>query len=178
MTLTSTDTQALDLLSAPRAMTVVLRRCVSGRNPAVVLPPVKKKMTEAAQWKDDLLDVAVATWWPSLEGAPAEDAARRRRRRTLDGEIQLPRTLTPSCFIAYFSVQVCRGSSLHVIPDTPWERPLQYTVVVLPFKAIAFASADTEPLLKTRVEIATTYARGAPRPRTFSPPDYADLPVL
>jgi len=169
MTLASTDIQALDLLSASRALTVLLRRCVTGRNPSVVLPPVKRKMAEAAIWKDDLKDVAVAKWWPSSEGSPPEEGeemqiqragekeAKTRIKRTLDGEIQLPKTLSPSCFIAHFSVQ--------------------YSILVLPFKATAFISASTEPLLEHRIEIATMHARGVPRPRTYSPPDYLPPPV-
>lgn len=45
--------------------------------------------------------------------------------------------------------------------------------MIFPFEAIAFHSADKEPLLTQKVEIGTLYARG-PRARTYSPPTYSD----
>ncbi|KAJ7476128.1 hypothetical protein FB451DRAFT_1245886 [Mycena latifolia] len=115
ITLSSTDAQALDLLSAPRAISVHLRRRLKP-----LMPASKRNCQEAA-------------------------TSRGVRWRRLDGEIQLPD-------IAHFAVE--------------------YTVEVLPFKAIAFIPTDCKPLLKQDVEIVTMFANNCPRPRAYAPPQY------
>ncbi|KAJ7745724.1 hypothetical protein B0H16DRAFT_971533 [Mycena metata] len=153
ITLSSTDVQALDLLSAPRAISVHLRRRLKP------LVPASKRNgmfdANADLSADPAENIAAATWWPSLEGAPENTRhgfSRRIHRRRLDGEIQLPVSLKPSCRIAHFAVE--------------------YTVEVLPFKATAFVSADTNSMLRQSVEVVTMFASNCPRPRAYAPPQY------
>ncbi|KAJ6507886.1 hypothetical protein C8R47DRAFT_60617 [Mycena vitilis] len=148
ITLSSPDTQALDLLSAPRALSVYLRRRLKP-----VLPASKRNGifdANADLSADPAENIVAAAWWPSLEGCGGHSP--RISTRRLDGEIQLPATLKPSCRIAHFAVE--------------------YTVEVLPFKAPAFVSADSEPLLRQGVEVVTMYASNCPRPRAYAPPQY------
>ncbi|KAJ6532063.1 hypothetical protein B0H19DRAFT_466554 [Mycena capillaripes] len=150
ITLTSTDAQALDLLSAPRAISVYLRRRLKP-----ILPASKRNGmfdANADLSADPAENIVAASWWPSLEGGSELGNSPRINRRRLDGEIQLPTTLKPSCRIAHFAVE--------------------YTVEVLPFKAPAFTSADGKPLLKQSVEIVTMFASNCPRPRAYAPPQY------
>ncbi|KAJ7170925.1 hypothetical protein C8R43DRAFT_875644 [Mycena crocata] len=151
MTLSSTDAQALDLLSSPRAIFVCLRRRLKPLLPASKRNGIFDANADLSA--DPAENIAAAAWWPC-----AQDETRLGRpltginRRRLDGEIQLATTLKPSCCIAHFQVE--------------------YTVEVLPFKAIAFASADSEPLLRQRVEVVTMFASGCPHPRSYAPPQY------
>ncbi|TFK40192.1 hypothetical protein BDQ12DRAFT_680492 [Crucibulum laeve] len=106
-------------------------------------------------WKDEVEHSQLAVWWPSLEAA--EDSS--LCTRTVNGELHLKIDMKPTSAMAHFRVE--------------------YTLVLFPFDAIAFESADTEPLALQSVEITTAYAPG-PRPRTYAPPGYdispADVP--
>ncbi|KAJ7814616.1 hypothetical protein B0H14DRAFT_2849960 [Mycena olivaceomarginata] len=136
MTMSSTDSQALDLLSAPRAIFVHLRRRLKPIQPA-------SKRNGIFDANADLTIVA-ASWWLSLGGAPPDivlGPSRRLSRRRLDARE-----------MAHFAVE--------------------YTVEVLPFKAPAFTSADSDPLLQQRVEIVTMFPSDCPRPRAYAPPQY------
>ncbi|KAJ7928766.1 hypothetical protein B0H13DRAFT_2652719 [Mycena leptocephala] len=124
ITLSSTDAQALDLLSAPRAISVHLRRRLKPVLPASTRHGIFDANADLSV--DPAENIVAASWWPSLEDVGSRTSQRISRRR-LDGEIQLPTTLKPSCRIAHFAVE--------------------YTVEVLPFKATAFTSADSKPLL-------------------------------
>jgi len=156
ITLSSTDCQALDLLSAPRAISVHLRRRLKP-----ILPASKRNGifdANADLSADPAENMVAASWWPSLEGGSDNivlgfgPSQQRISRRRLDGEIQLPNSLKPSCRIAHFAVE--------------------YTVEVLPFKATAFTSADSVPLLRQSVEIVTMFPSNCPRPRAYAPPQY------
>ncbi|KAJ6520898.1 hypothetical protein DFH09DRAFT_1287349 [Mycena vulgaris] len=158
ITLSSTDAQALDLLSAPRAISVQLRRRLKPLMPASKRNGIFDANADLSA--DPAENIAAGTWWPSLEGTQdntgvGAGTARGVRRRRLDGEIQLATTLKPSARMAHFAVE-CR----------------QYTIEVLPFKAIAFASTDTKPLLRQDVEIVTMFPTNCPRPRAYAPPQY------
>ncbi|KAF8206139.1 hypothetical protein K438DRAFT_1668921 [Mycena galopus ATCC 62051] len=153
ITLSSRDTQALDLLSAPRAISVHLRRRLKPLLSASQRNGIFDANADLSA--DPSESMAAATWWPSLSGASEEIAlgpSRRMSRRRLDGEIQIPASLKPSCKIAHFAVE--------------------YTVELLPFKATAFTSADNKPLLKQGVEIVTMFPSNCPRPRAYAPPQY------
>ncbi|KAJ6624071.1 hypothetical protein B0H10DRAFT_1785488 [Mycena sp. CBHHK59/15] len=113
ITLSSTDTQALDLLSSPRAISVHLRRRLRPVMPASKRSGIFDANADLSA--DPAEDMAAAAWWPSPVGAqddtpmPCGDGtARTVRRRTLDGEIQLSKILKPSCRMAHFAVEVCR----------------------------------------------------------------------
>ncbi|KAJ6512953.1 hypothetical protein C8R45DRAFT_812620 [Mycena sanguinolenta] len=153
ITLSSTDTQALDLLSAPRAISLHLRRRLKPLLPASNRNGVFDANADLSA--DPAENMVAAAWWPSPRGASEEIAlgpSRRMSRRRLDGEIQLPTCLKPSCRIAHFAVE--------------------YTVELLPFKTTAFTSADSKPLLRQSVEIVTMFPSNCPRPRTYAPPQY------
>ncbi|KAJ7762030.1 hypothetical protein DFH07DRAFT_417656 [Mycena maculata] len=153
LTLSSTDEQALDLLSSPRAISVHLRRRLKPIVPASKRNGIFDANADLSA--DPAENLAAASWWPSLGGdedAPGSGPLRNISTRRLDGEIQLAPTLKPSSRIAHFAVE--------------------YSVEVLPFKAIAFTPAHGEPLLKQSVEVVTMFASNSPRPRTYAPPQY------
>ncbi|KAJ7364355.1 hypothetical protein DFH08DRAFT_682183 [Mycena albidolilacea] len=153
MTMSSTDSQALDLLSAPRAIFVHLRRRLKPIQPASKRNGIFDANADLSA--DPAENIVAASWWPSLGGAPPDivlGPSQRLSRRRLDGEIQLPTSLKPSSRMAHFAVE--------------------YTVEVLPFKAPAFTSADSDPLLQQRVEIVTMFPSDCPRPRAYAPPQY------
>ncbi|KAJ7455217.1 hypothetical protein B0H11DRAFT_247815 [Mycena galericulata] len=147
MTLSSPDAQALDLLSSPRALSVHLRRRLKPVTPASKRNGIFDANADLSA--DPVENMTAASWWPVPEG---DATLRGIHTRRLDGEIQLPTTLKPSSRIAHFAVD--------------------YTVEVLPFKAIAFTSADSRPLLVQGVEIVTMFPRNCPKPRTYAPPQY------
>nr|GAT51378.1 predicted protein [Mycena chlorophos] len=150
--LSSTDTQALDLLSAPRAITVALRRRLRPIQPASKRSGMFDASADLSA--DPVETIALASWWP------ASPAAAHHSSRRLEGEIPLPVTLKPSARMAHFAVE--------------------YSVEVLPFKAVAFTPLPIEPAtssntyLRQPVEIVTMFAGGgAPAPRSYAPPQYS-----
>ncbi|KAF7328006.1 hypothetical protein MKEN_00381300 [Mycena kentingensis (nom. inval.)] len=152
ITLSCTDTQALDLLSAPRAVNVALRRRLRP------IPPASRRTgmfdANADLSADPAETVALASWWPPAEGAAAEAASATSHRR-LEGEISLPVTLKPSARMAHFAVE--------------------YSVEVLPFKAIAFIpehGSHPPPFVCQPIEIVTMHASGVV-PRSYAPPQYS-----
>ncbi|TRM64222.1 hypothetical protein BD626DRAFT_249145 [Schizophyllum amplum] len=90
ITILSRDAQALDLLAAPAALSLRLRRRVR----YWAAPSARPR--EVA-WSEATEDVASATWWPDT--TPAPGGVRR-----LAGEISLPRDLTPTGGVHTFSV--------------------------------------------------------------------------
>ncbi|KAL1683289.1 hypothetical protein EV122DRAFT_201692 [Schizophyllum commune] len=87
----SGDAQALDLLAAPAAIPLRLRRCVR-----YWAPPASRPREVA--WSEAVDDLATATWWHEV--APAPSGTRR-----LAGEILLPRDLAPTGGVHTFSVK-------------------------------------------------------------------------
>jgi hypothetical protein len=134
--------QGLNVLSSTTSAIVKLQRRVK-----FYLAATSASNIRDVGWKEIIEDVNSAVWWPTVHGGRMTDGNVRR----LDGEIRLPKDMKPSSSISHFSVS--------------------YAVVVCPFEAEQFKSADTEPLLVVPVEIATKYARG-PKPKPFSPPGY------
>ncbi|KAJ7649992.1 hypothetical protein FB45DRAFT_6712 [Roridomyces roridus] len=142
ISLSSPDAQALDLLSSPRAISVHLRRRLSPITPASQRSGMFDANADLSA--DPAENMALATWWPLQLQSPGT--------RRLEGEIQLPSALKPSSRMAHFGVE--------------------YSVDVLPFKAIAFAPVDEKPFLRQPVEVVTMFARDSPRPLTYAPPQY------
>jgi len=134
--------QGLNVLSSTTAAIVKLQRRVR-----YYLAATSASNKQDVGWKESIEDVNSAVWWPSVEGGRAADYNWRR----LDGEIRLPKDLKPSSAVAHFSIS--------------------YAVVLCPFEAEQFKSADARPLQVEPVEIATKHARG-PKPKPFSPPGY------
>lgn len=97
LTMSSNDTQTLDLLSSGKAASVRLLRRVKYHMAASQLSNMKQG---GAEWKEstDYLDNAV--WWP------ANDGGGDRHNRRMCGEIRLLKDLKPSCSIAHFSIEV------------------------------------------------------------------------
>ncbi|KAJ6584358.1 hypothetical protein B0H19DRAFT_1318205 [Mycena capillaripes] len=81
---------------------------------------------------DDIQEGGRAVWWPVGDGPQRPDS------RTFLGEIHLAKTLKPTSAISYFT--------------------LKYFVVVMPFETTGFSSADTQPLIRQEVHIATIFA--------------------
>jgi len=141
MVIESSDEQALDLLSSPRAAVVRLQRRVTYSTEA----ETPRTHIAGKEYRAAVDYPGTAVFWPG----PACNGKGRR----LDGEIQLSKHLKPSSKLMHFSIT--------------------YNVMVFPFEAIAFYSANKGPLLTEKVEIGTLYAQG-PRPKAYSPPTYSD----
>jgi hypothetical protein len=86
----SQDPQALDLLSAPKAVRVQLRRTVRYH--------LASAPNSSASWTENVSDIQAAVWWPSHNGRTSPSV------RRLEGEIHLPRDLQPSSAIAHFTL--------------------------------------------------------------------------
>jgi hypothetical protein len=105
LTLSSQDTQTLDLLSSRRAINVRLRRTIKIGGAV---------FGDAGDFMED------AVWWP------ASDSERHTRR--LNGEIKLAKDLQPSTCIAHFavdySVVICPFQATGFSCHDPSEEPL------------------------------------------------------
>jgi len=155
LTISSSDAQALDLLSSPRSISVYLRRRVRSSSMSSYIPNQSPSMrrvptnnrTEIGGMRDydDIIDQAV--WWASSEGPTPGQT----RTRSLNGEIHLPASLKPSCLIGHFSIE--------------------YSVDVLPFNTPGFRPSVYGPMLQQSVDVCTLFARG-PRARAYAPPGY------
>lgn len=147
VTISSSDSQAVDLLASPRSVNVHLRRSVRSRKTSTYLSqtPISQSSCIVGGFKDFVQDVGEAVWWtcnnPILEHEVTS--------KSLMGEILLPVTLKPSCLIGKFCIE--------------------YSVDVLPFKSPVFTILEI-PVVQQTVEIATLFAR-CPRPRSYAPPN-------
>ncbi|KAJ7592896.1 hypothetical protein C8J56DRAFT_484812 [Mycena floridula] len=149
--ISSSDSQALDLLSTPRSVSVHLRRRkIVNRDASYLSRPSTSKLTKeyqieagAIKDQDDIINQAV--WWSTNFGEMQAGC------RTLSGEILLPGTITSSSHIGPFAIE--------------------YQVIVLPFQTPGFKPAVDGPKLQQTVEVATLFGRG-PRPRAYAPPPY------
>lgn len=98
MIIETSDQQALDLLSSPRAVVVRLQRRIIY---STELASHHTNKDPVLQTTDDY--PASAVWWPSFDGGGY---------RRLDGEIQLSRYLKPSFAVSHFSLSVRPNSLL------------------------------------------------------------------
>jgi hypothetical protein len=92
LTIQCEDSQALDLLSAPEAPTIYLKRSVE----FTFNPTIPNNLNAR------ILRLSSATWRPSLKGITPNE-----NRRHLDGEIPLQKDLVPSSSMIHFAVMVC-----------------------------------------------------------------------
>lgn len=166
ITLTSADTQALNLLAVPSCIPIRLRRHVTDYSPDFTPnSPTEFRQPNTLnipkRWKVTSEDLSAGVWWPVSEGG-------QEHNKRLNGEIKLSQNLKSTCVIGNLMVQV--RSNIFLVATFIAEIPSlsQYSVVVLPFSATAFVSEDSEkPLAEFDVEIATAYANG-PRPLTYA----------
>ncbi|KAF9562006.1 hypothetical protein CPC08DRAFT_634774 [Agrocybe pediades] len=146
--LESGDRQALDLISAPTAISAFLMRRIRYYS--------SHHKVGTAYAKDTIEYSQPAVWWPShterqeasLNHGPSWG---HERARILNGEIHLKPDLKPTSAMLDFRIE--------------------YSVVFFPFRVAGFEPSSQDPLLEYPVEIVTSYAHG-PRPRKFAPHGY------
>ncbi|KAJ4494744.1 hypothetical protein C8J55DRAFT_497540 [Lentinula edodes] len=159
LTLSSIDSQALDLLSSRQALTVRLRRKVTykrAQNLAEINAPWNSVIPT-----DPTVEFADAVWWQRPGSVNLNETGpmpvKTRLYRELEGEILLPKSLKPTFHISHFGIE--------------------YYVVMLPFDTTGFVPSTPAqkfhngPILEQRVEIVTMFPKG-PRPISHSPPEY------
>ncbi|KAF5391659.1 hypothetical protein D9757_002486 [Collybiopsis confluens] len=158
LTLTSADSQALDLLSSRQALAVRLRRKIASKHAGT-------RAEIGAPWSglwpsmEDSVDVLhSAIWWKRPgDNISSGDTSGSQLSRELEGEILLSKNLKPTFRISHFGTE--------------------YFVVMLPFTTTSFVPStlaqrfNNGPLITVPVEIATMYPKG-PRPIAHSPPEY------
>ncbi|KAK7016287.1 hypothetical protein R3P38DRAFT_3203434 [Favolaschia claudopus] len=131
------DPQALELLTAPEAIVLRMRRSVrfhTGEKAAAHFGDIPTKLV----WKEELDHSELASWWPAadraLETDSTETIAVNPFQRMLRGEIHLRPDLTTSSAIEYFRIE--------------------YSVVLFPFDAPGFESLDSDPLVIQPLSVA------------------------
>ncbi|KAJ4477342.1 hypothetical protein J3R30DRAFT_3290821 [Lentinula aciculospora] len=167
LTLSSTDSQALDLLSSRQSLTVRLRRKVTS-NSAQTFAELNApwNATQGAILTEPTVEIADAVWWQRPGSVNINETimnstmqSKTRLYREMEGEILLPKNLKPTFRISHFGIE--------------------YSVVLLPFDTTGFAPSTPAakfyngPILEQRVEIVTMFPRG-PRPISHSPPGYQE----
>ncbi|KII85090.1 hypothetical protein PLICRDRAFT_45202 [Plicaturopsis crispa FD-325 SS-3] len=141
MTLSSTDDEALDLLSKSSSIRLYLVRSLAFGSDASTETTVRRSNNFFKE------SMGRAAFWPASEGM-AEAG-----KRTLQGEIDVPRTLKPSFVFPRFAVR--------------------YTVDLLAFDAPGFAPSTptTAELSSTPMTLVTAPAAGITA-RSYAPPGY------
>lgn len=95
LTLEAHDVQAIDLLGAPGAIIVSLRRRVRYFNKTCT-------SRHDVAWNEAVDDICTAMWWPST----SHDARSSPTIRHLEGEVRLPKDLRPTSEMGHFSISV------------------------------------------------------------------------
>lgn len=167
-TLSSANAAALDLLSAPRALTAQLTRTLAIGSAAMDTAGASVRRSN----NTFVVPFGRAVWW-SAPGSP-EDGVRRLR-----GEIQVRRGLKPTSVFPRHSVWVSTSPSFLGEPRliAMWFYG-QYDVLLLPPSAPGFATVGdaAEPLHAERVAVTTGSAAGVAAARSRAPPEYANEP--
>ncbi|KAJ3987412.1 hypothetical protein F5890DRAFT_1405227 [Lentinula detonsa] len=165
LTLSSTDSQALDLLSSDRALAVRLRRKVtSNRAQNLAEFNAPWNATQGAVSTEPIIDIAGAVWWQRPGSTSSNETGINSTMlskvilyKELEGEILLSKSLKPTFHISHFGIE--------------------YYIVVLPFDTTGFVPSTSAqkihngPIIEQRVEIMTMFPKG-PRPISHSPPEY------
>ncbi|KAI0074262.1 hypothetical protein K474DRAFT_1601787 [Panus rudis PR-1116 ss-1] len=99
------DTQALHLLSAPKAIDIRLRRHVF-MGLANASNTNTRMSKHGVEFGEEVEDIRASVWWLSRDGT---------MRRTLSGEIHLARDLKPTSKIGKFELYVSHPTS-HLLP--------------------------------------------------------------
>lgn len=108
LVLTSKDYQALDLLSSPRVLTVILRRkVINNVNNLGESKTLWKGHIQTEISREPAQDIATAVWWqrPDDEMNIVQNTATPRTRE-LEGEILLSKSLKPTFHISHFGIEV------------------------------------------------------------------------
>ncbi|KAJ3490872.1 hypothetical protein NLI96_g1134 [Meripilus lineatus] len=127
LSMSASDQQVLDLLSAPSTPQVHLVR------KATVIPHMGVPTARALlPWDSNVETVGTAIWWRT----PHPGSVERSRRRHLQGEIRVPKDLPPNCSILNFSIE--------------------YQITFETLKAVAFSITSKIPPTIEPVEITTT----------------------
>jgi hypothetical protein len=154
------DQQALDLLSAPKAIVARLRRRIKYHHNS------QRKVVSLA-WRDSIDHSQLAMWWPCVE------QSEQRGVRYVNGELHLRADIKPTSAMASFRVEVCDLFPSQCLP----RYILQYSVVLFSFDSPGLEFGSEETLLEQPVDIVTAFASG-PRPRMSAPPGYESfIPV-
>ncbi|KAF7307984.1 hypothetical protein MKEN_01159900 [Mycena kentingensis (nom. inval.)] len=168
LTISSTDPQALALLSAPASPVVILRR-------AIRYKIASSSPTRTADWETTDADLVRAALWP-LAGAPVAGT----RTVVLEGEIVLPKGLLASSTMDRFEVSVRNFSKSRRLVSVS-NLPVQYAVVILAFDATGFVPDASEsrssPLLVQPVQITTKPPIDSPHAMEYTPASHVPLPL-
>ena len=165
MTLTSESQQAVDLLRAPKAISVHFQRRILFRVPQKMLKNPENLHTTQGK---DTRDITRAVWWSPAQ-IHDDTPSSGEYIRHIQGELHLGSDLKPSSSMPYFRIEV--SLYLKLIRRNSWLSP-QYSVVLSPFSAVGLETSGTEKLLQEKtVEIVTSFAPG-PRAVRAAPPGY------
>ena len=93
ITLEGSDSQVLDLLSAPKSIVLFLRRRVRFYNQT-------SSSRQSVTWNETVEDMASAVWWSSSNNRSTSTT------RYLEGEIRLSKDLRPTSEMGHFSISV------------------------------------------------------------------------
>jgi len=143
ITLESDDKQVLELLSAPKAIAVRVRRHIRWN-------PEAHRPLESKNWRTQVEHSQRAVWWPATDYS-GEDPP--ERLRMLNGELHLKPAMEPTFEIGNFKID--------------------YSVVLFQFVAPGLPASKlaSEVLLDQPITIGTSFAPG-PRPKPSTPADY------
>ncbi|KZS92448.1 hypothetical protein SISNIDRAFT_455645 [Sistotremastrum niveocremeum HHB9708] len=157
-----TDAQAADLLGQPSSPLIALILQQTTSIEAALPTSARPHGTYVGgperrgshKQKNKFECIATASWWSSREGQSSEEGPTRR----LDGEIHLPKQLSPS--FVFSGVMV------------------QYLVQMLAPLASGFLLAKGTPTKKPLIEVPvviTTHSHGSgPAPQRYAPPGYEE----
>jgi hypothetical protein len=182
LSLSSSDPQALDLLSKPDAPVVKLLAYLEVKTAAdkqALLGSVKEAKLVMRGNETLVLEsrgVQSAVWW--VDPAPTKEGEKK-----LFGEIHIGLGTTPPFDVPDARLRVCAHSSLSRV-DSLAEKMFQYRVALMPFSAAGFAAPENpnavlgeshRALATQDVDIVTAYASAGPgyKPVMVTPPSYA-----
>jgi len=109
ITFTGTDSQALDLLSVPSSIQLHLVRSIATGSDAAAEDVIRRSNNFFLE------SVGQAFFWPSSEGAPEAGS------RSLQGELEVKKTLKPGFLFPRFSIRVSPRKQPH--PPAPLFSP-------------------------------------------------------
>jgi len=152
------DSQALDLLAAPKAVVVQLQRRVR-----FFVTAAGVSVNEMLGWNDTVEEVETAVWWPG-ERNHAEPHVRR-----LEGEIRLSKDLKPTSAISHFSISY--SVVMHPFMTTAFTSTDTRTLLAEPVEIATMYGRGPRP----RALSPPTYETSSGRSSEFSLPQYTPM---